>query len=725
MRRPNEGQRRILLSTHNRRVKYLGIFLILVLLPSIQFYGLSAPACGVPQEIFIVKERVEVTSDWSELKWVNGPIILTNRYEVLEGEAALKDIQVMGLNVYILKHSYDATRVVVEVEAIIMRGQDQGLLSLYKGDIGRTTVSLQAYSPAAASFRDVFTFWREMTPPFSIDVDVSSAYEERCSTVSFQDAIPSIKGKVFSFYYAWYGNPEGPTGYWEHWQGVTREDIRNSDNYPLLGPYDSNDVGVIRAHMLMAKQAGIDGFIVSWWGITPLERQIMNKILAVASEVGFTISIYYEPVRELTQQMIIDELSYVVRTYGGSQAFMKDQGRPVIFVYVPLYDGRDSQFWVDVRRSVEDSVGSIVLVGDHDQLGVDLSEAFDGFHNYIYLGNDPQGYYSDAIGRMAVGRPRSVGEAFTHAYAGQSVTYYNKPFLVTVSPGFNSTDWNPDGPQVSRENGQRYTRFWEAAIDLQAYTVLLTSWNEWHEGTELEPSREHGFKYLDLTRNFVSEYKEEIVSTPRGGYEAVLKELRLVTESRVTGMVEVTVERGSPAVIVSVKAAALSGVRDMEIDYGVPSYYYLKQTTLTEAVIPSIRENLPIEFDIESEGMGVLVSVDVTAYDPSGREYVVFRGVVPAEEQTFRLSKTIEEQGATLSDLETQLENEQKAAQDQKRQLELEIANQKKETADLRNLNYMMAGACVLLLAATVLTIGRSKRLHAQRLENIRARENK
>jgi hypothetical protein len=221
-----------------------------------------------------------------------------------------------------------------------------------------------------------------------------------------------------------------------------------------------------------------------------------------------------------------------------------------------------------------------------------------------------------------------VSEAFTRAYAGQPGVYYYKPFLFTISPGFDNTDWNPDGIQVSREDGQRYMRFWEAAIDLRAYAVLLTSWNEWHEGTELEPSREHGFTYLNLTRSLTSRYKNEPVSTPTGDYSAVLKELKSVTKSKVTGTIEINVVGGSPMVIVDVKAAAMDGVRNMEIDYGVPSYYCLKKSNLTDAVIPSIIGNLPIKFDVEGEGRGALVSVEVTAYDPSGRVYSVFKGDV-------------------------------------------------------------------------------------------------
>ena len=42
---------------------------------------------------------------------------------------------------------------------------------------------------------------------------------------------------------------------------------------------------------------------------------------------------------------------------------------------------------------------------------------------------------------------------------------------------------------------------------MDGYVLLVTSFNEWHEGTELEPSTEYGEMYLNLTRDLVGKLR--------------------------------------------------------------------------------------------------------------------------------------------------------------------------------------------------------------------------
>lgn len=55
------------------------------------------------------------------------------------------------------------------------------------------------------------------------------------------------------------------------------------------------------------------------------------------------------------------------------------------------------------------------------------------------------------------------------------------------------------GLKTDRLDGAVYRVLWDEAIKARPDWVLITSWNEWHEGSEIEPSWEDGDKYLQLT----------------------------------------------------------------------------------------------------------------------------------------------------------------------------------------------------------------------------------
>src|SRR5215831_17802125 len=72
--------------------------------------------------------------------------------------------------------------------------------------------------------------------------------------------------QVLAFYYGWYGNPE-TSHRWVHWKNVdpTAHHIDESAHFPVLGAYDSHDPTVVDTHCRQARDAGLTGFIVSWW----------------------------------------------------------------------------------------------------------------------------------------------------------------------------------------------------------------------------------------------------------------------------------------------------------------------------------------------------------------------------------------------------------------------------------------------------------------------------
>jgi len=285
---------------------------------------------------------------------------------------------------------------------------------------------------------------------------------------------------------------------------VTAEDIGSSTDYPLLGAYDSQDSEVIRSHMILAKYAGIDGFIVSWWGINSFEDNAFSKIIKVAEELGFNVTIYYESVRDMSKEQIINELAYVIRKYSSSKAFLRINGKPVIFIYAIKAYGRDINFWEDVLNEVRRITNKdVVFIADTTDLSA--LRVFDGVHIY-----NPLGLILKKVNLMQFYKDQAMKtKEFITIEEGNVVS--RKIFCATVLPGFDNRKVKSlrgeQGKYLPRLDGKTYKDTWEAALNSDPDIILICTWNEWHEGSEIEPSREYGFKYLLLTREYVEKYK--------------------------------------------------------------------------------------------------------------------------------------------------------------------------------------------------------------------------
>jgi hypothetical protein len=70
-----------------------------------------------------------------------------------------------------------------------------------------------------------------------------------------------------------------------------------------------------------------------------------------------------------------------------------------------------------------------------------------------------------------------------------------------VIPGFDDRRVRNPSFVVSRDHGdgRTYDWFWAEALRTRPDWVLVTSFNEWHEGSEIEPSVEYGGEFLRRT----------------------------------------------------------------------------------------------------------------------------------------------------------------------------------------------------------------------------------
>ncbi len=75
---------------------------------------------------------------------------------------------------------------------------------------------------------------------------------------------------------------------------------------------------------------------------------------------------------------------------------------------------------------------------------------------------------------------------------------------------------------VDREGGAFYCRNWENLLARHPHVrprlVMVETWNELHEGTEVEPTLEYGHQYVRLTRHYADLWRTGAYSPPVGSY---------------------------------------------------------------------------------------------------------------------------------------------------------------------------------------------------------------
>jgi hypothetical protein len=256
---------------------------------------------------------------------------------------------------------------------------------------------------------------------------------------------------------------------------------------PLLG-YALDDPDTLAAHIRQAQSAGIDGFLVSWLDDPDLNRRL-STLLDAAEETGFKIAIYLETApdpndRTLRPAQVREWIAYALRVFGDHPAYMRVDGRPVVFVYSS--DAAPLATWQDMF----DALSARGLTGSYIAMSYDPSnlEVFDGLHQYAVFG-DPD----------LAGTYQSVARTVRY-FSLLSDTPRPGIWAATVHPGFDNCPYHPGSPYVvDREEGDYYRSTFLAAISGDPDWIIITSWNEFGENTHIAPSERYGDMYLRLT----------------------------------------------------------------------------------------------------------------------------------------------------------------------------------------------------------------------------------
>jgi hypothetical protein len=258
------------------------------------------------------------------------------------------------------------------------------------------------------------------------------------------------------FFYPWYSNMRHDGGY-AHWtQGGHQPPFDlASQFYPARGPYSSADPRVLRAQMRDIAAAGIDEVVSSWWGRGSPEDDRLPAVMRAARRFHLRVAAQLEPYPGRTVVSIAADLTY-----------LRSLGIRDVYVY------RSNDFAAEEWWPVTRQPNGMRLFAQTNRVGFAARAGFAGFYTYDIL------LYDGAkFGRLCE-QARTAG-----ILCGPS-----------VGPGYAASAATGDTRVKPRLDGSTYDSMWRAAEAAGADLVTITSYNEWGEGTQIEPAG-HGGRY--------------------------------------------------------------------------------------------------------------------------------------------------------------------------------------------------------------------------------------
>jgi hypothetical protein len=325
-------------------------------------------------------------------------------------------------------------------------------------------------------------------------------------------------------------------------------------NYPLLGEYNSREKAVIKQHLSWAKEGGIDFFAVNWMDSQSFDDITLKDYFLPnldTSELKFCIhydssgalNLFNKPFfsydlndkysyNKTKGQKFLEDFEYLADNYFSHPRYLKIDGKPVVIIYVVSAFRNISPYFEQLKVNMAKRNLTLFLIADVIcWSGIKLSK-----ENLSFFWETPpketMKVFWRALRRLSLKNYEKdfslnkyfVGLTDYNMYATNRISYFlenvdkvyqkfwqytkeqNLCFIPNIMPGYD--DRNRRGlerPILERKDGKFYKDFWQIAkkyLDPSCKIALITSFNEWHEGTELEPSKEYGTKYLELTKLF-------------------------------------------------------------------------------------------------------------------------------------------------------------------------------------------------------------------------------
>ena len=318
---------------------------------------------------------------------------------------------------------------------------------------------------------------------------------------------------VGAYYYPWHTNN------FHNGQGYLRRKL-DPPQYPTLGEYDDTDPDVIAQHLKWSRYANINLWVASWWGPNGhMDGTLKNVILPHPDMNGMKIALFYETTGRISiakqtnvEDVFYKDVKYIAKTYFDHPNYMRIDGRPVLFLYVTrnFYDqwqpswlfgpSELEEITTRMRQAAMENGGhDLYIVGDQvwgDAPIMIMGEEYEPFTLLDAVTN--YDVYGSIAAQDGYAGLEGVNDLMSrYADWKEDANLGGCAFIPGIAPGYNDRTVRTGNSALSRklyegaEEGSLFRTSLEKSLELTDQStgnlIMITSWNEWHEDTQIEP----------------------------------------------------------------------------------------------------------------------------------------------------------------------------------------------------------------------------------------------
>ncbi|MCS7090179.1 MAG: glycoside hydrolase family 71/99-like protein [Verrucomicrobiota bacterium] len=344
---------------------------------------------------------------------------------------------------------------------------------------------------------------------------------------------PGVK-PILVYYLAWYAAPPHSPEWGWHWtMNRFQPDRTNalgereiaSWYQPQIGPYDSSDPAVLEYHTLLLRLAGADGVVVGWFGPEKVHDyaqidQRLQKLIPFLERAGLKLALCYEdrslqefqdarPAESSAAERAVQALQYAERQYFGLPLYFRWQERPVLLNFGPQVL-RNPGDWPRVLEALSSRPALLTIdtpvpgaVGAFAWPPMWLSQAPGA--GGVLSGTALQRYLTQ-FEKAAMTWPVSISTAF--------------PRFHDIHPRAGARAyWGYLGDR----GGVTFRETLRRALTNATSMALIATWNDFGEGTQIEPTREFGSRDLEVLRELRRAHGDPTLPGTADAFELVLR----------------------------------------------------------------------------------------------------------------------------------------------------------------------------------------------------------